>query len=130
MKRIPQNGRVAIKHIEGDSRKITYTRARIGAKAVLTMEPLLDFPRKPLGGWCDDWMLIGYQFDGDPWIWLDSKNGGNPRPPRKPLVSKDTREEFECNSCGEKWIHTGDHVCPFCGSDDTGPADEIKEGTS
>lgn len=39
-------------------------------------------------------------------------------------AKSDSREVFQCNSCGEDWIHGGDPACPFCGSDDTGPKAE------
>jgi rubrerythrin len=43
------------------------------------------------------------------------------------MKSVDTRERFQCNTCGETWIHTGEAICPFCGSDDTGPIEEPDE---
>jgi rubrerythrin len=45
---------------------------------------------------------------------------------KKPM--KDTREVFQCNECGEDWIHGGDAACPFCGSTDTGPKDDTPSG--
>ena len=30
-----------------------------------------------------------------------------------------TEQRF-CNRCGEIWVDTGDDLCPFCDSDDTG----------
>lgn len=44
------------------------------------------------------------------------------------IERKDAREEFQCNTCGETWVHGGDNQCPFCGSTDTGPV-ETEENT-
>ena len=49
---------------------------------------------------------------------------GRKKWPPPGVKRSETVEEFQCNDCGERWIHGGDNQCPFCGSNNTGPFEE------